>query len=613
MSLRALVRPFLGLTLVVSFALTLEAQLNRGVIEGVVTDPQGAAVPDVAIKVTSIDTNVVLPTKTNGAGFYRVIDLVPGDYRVTFQAGGFSILDLTNVKVSAGEVIRADAQLKLGTSVQSVQVAAEVPLVETGASDFSTTVDTRTIRDTPLQGRDLQQLVFQVPGVVANGPPGSNFGFNSQFGSFPDPTHVQGSDVSVNGGKSGASAWYLDGNLNLSSMAQNVVVNPSPDATSEFQAITTAFSAEYGRTGGAVFNVVLTSGTNKVHGSLYEYGRNSFFNARNPFTSISASGEIIPQNQLHYNNFGGTLGGPVVLPHIYNGKNKTFFFFSWDTSLLHLNGNQVFTVPTPLMRQGNFSEDPNTALYGIWNPYSTVGPNSNGIFQRTAFGTPSPGNPYGANGCQNSAIEAGATTNIRPCNFSPQLPPSMLDPTAMFFVKSFPLPNYLDPLATCTLAQGGAYRICNNYLGSVGSSQDSHNISLKIDENWSDKSHFFAEWLFNPLTYNNNRLPWTGPTFPAVGFGSNLPFDMTNQIIAIGHTYTLTPTLINEFRASYSRGFYTTHPEMGGYPDSISGVSAVQQQLAPFQIPEFPPTPVPSWYINTPGGGSMAFGAVART
>jgi hypothetical protein len=308
-------------------------------------------------------------------------------YTVHFEAGGFSPLDLTNVVVPAGnQTIRADAQLKLGATRQAIEVSAAMIRVETVPTDFSTTLWGNAIQEIPLSGRDLQQLVFMVPGVVGNGPPGSSFGFNSEFGSFPDPTHMQGSDVSVNGGQGGTNAWYLDGNLNLSGSAESIIVNPSPDAVTEFQTITNGFSAQYGRSGGAVFNVILKSGTNKVHGNVYKYVRNSYFNARNPFTSIGSNGQIIPQDQLRFNNFGGTIGGPVVIPHLYNGKNKTFFFFSWDESILHLNGSSVFTVPTPSMRKGDFSEDPNSK-YGIWDPTTTVGPDSKGLFQRTAIGT----------------------------------------------------------------------------------------------------------------------------------------------------------------------------------------------------------------------------------
>jgi hypothetical protein len=605
-------RPFwlLGVVLLSLTSLNLKAQLNRGVLEGTVSDPQGMAVPAVQVAITNLDTNVAVTTVTNSAGYYRVPDLVPGKYSAHFVSTGFSTEDISGIEVSAGHVIRVDAQLKMGATHQTIEVKAGTAMVETAPSNFSDTIDKHTVDEMPLAGRDLQQLVYLVPGVnQAAGPPGSNFGFNSEFGSFPDPTHVFGSDISVNGGQGGDNAWYLDGNLNLSGFAENVAVNPTPDAVQEFQAITSAFSAEYGRTGGAVFNVVLKSGANAVHGDTYEYVRNDATNARNPFTSIDALGHIIKDRQLRFNNFGGTLGGPVVIPHVYNGKNRTFFFFSGDISILHLLGEKAFTVPTGLMRTGDFSEDPNVVTNGIWNPYSTVGPDVNGIFQRTAFGTPVAGNPFGAQGCLNSSVEAGASTGVNTCNFATQIPANMLDPTAMFFMKSFPQPNYLDPLSNCPLASGGTTRICDNYLGTVGSSQDPYNFSIKVDHQWSDKSKFFVEWLYSPGKYNNYRVPWTGPTFPndATGFGSNYPVDFESQVIALGNTYTFTPTAINEFRFNFARQSMNSHPQ-NPYPESITDESQVKQLLAPLQIPEDVLTPVPNWGMSMPGGASITFG-----
>jgi hypothetical protein len=586
-------------------------QLERSVVEGTVTDPQGAFVPGVKVTVTAQETNISVPTTTNRAGYFRVTSLIPGKYHVHFEVSGFSPLDLVDIVVPAGQAVRADATLQLGTTVQTVEVSAATSMVQTAATDFSTTIGTSTIQEVPLAGRDLQQLVLFVPGVVGNGPPGSNFGFNSQFGTFPDPTHLTGSDVSVNGGQTGTNAWYLDGNFNTASgSAEALVVDPSPDAVSEFQAITNGFSAEYGRSGGAVFSTVLKSGANQVHGDLYEYVRNSYFNARNPFTSIGSNGQIIPQDQLRYNNFGGTIGGPIVIPHLYNGKNKSFFFFSYSESILHLNGSDVLTVPTPLMKAGNFSEDPNTAQYGIWNPYSTVGPAPDGTYARSAFGTPVAGSPIGCTGA------IGAATAMNPtsadCNFATQIPTNMLSKTAAFFMNSFPNPNYLSPLSNAPLAAGGAYRIASNYLGAVGSSQDSGNISLKVDHQWSDKSRYFGEWLFNPGFYNNYRLPWTGAAFPqSIGFGSVLPMNFANQIIAVGNTYTLNPSTINEFRASFSRQYYTTHPETGGYPNSVTDLTAVQQELAPIGITLWGQTPQPSFQLSGPDGSSIAFGPTA--
>ena len=330
------------------------AQINRGIVEGVVTDPQGAVVPGVDVTVTHVDTAVTYTTKTNNAGYYRAVDQVPGNYRVHFSISGFEPLDVVGIQVIGGESSRVDGKLALGTSKQEIDVSATAALLETAASNFASDVERKTIDELPMQGRDLQQLVYLLPGVAnVAGPPGSNFGFNSQYGTFPDPTYVQGSDVSINGGEGGANSWFLDGNLNLSAMDENIVVNPSPDSVSEFRTVTNGLSAEFGRTGGGVFSVVLKSGSNAVHGDLFEYVRNNAFDARNPFTSLGSNGQYIADRVLHFNDFGGTLGGPIVLPHIYDGKNKTFFFFSFDHSILHLAGNQVFSVPTALARTGD--------------------------------------------------------------------------------------------------------------------------------------------------------------------------------------------------------------------------------------------------------------------
>ncbi len=600
---------FLQLVVVVFFlslapSAKAQAQLNRGVIEGLVTDPQGAVVAGVDVTITSLETNVSATTKTNGAGYYRVVDLVPGTYRGHFELAGFSPLDLNGIQVLAGQVQRVDTGLKIGAARQVVQVSAESVMLQTSPTNASTTLESSTISDIPLSGRDIQQLVFLVPGVKSfGGPAGSLFGFNSQSGNFPDPTHVQGSDLSVNGGQGGANTWWLDGNYNVSAMAQNMAVGPSPDSVGEFQTISNSFAAQYGGTGGGVFSVVLKSGANKIHGDIYDYLRNDALNARNPFTSIDATGHIIKSRQIRYNDFGGTLGGPVVLPHIYDGKNKTFFFFSWDTSILHVLGQQPFSVPTAAMHSGDFSEDPNTAQYGIWDPYSIVGPNAQGLFDETAFGTPAAGNP---NGCLASQVNASGGTS---CNFATAIPGNRLDPTAMAFMKSFPLPNYNNPLATCPAGAGG-YKICSNYLGGVGNFQDTNNLSIKIDQQWSEKSKFFAEWVYNPTNYGFYQEPWTGLTFPQpeIGYNGNYPFNNTSQIFGIGNTYTLSPTLINEFRANFTRAYLTTHPNHP-LPSSIGDQSEFQQLMATSQIPDGDGYPYPIFGFSGPEGANYEFGA----
>src|SRR5262249_29264301 len=148
------------------------------------------------------------------------------------------------------------------------------------------------------------------PGITqSSGPSGALFGFNSQFGGFPDPTHLLGSNISANGSQAGANAWYLDGSLNAALGAENIVVNPSPDAVLEFNVVNNGLAAEWGRTSGAVVNVVLKSGTNRLHGDLYGFNRNSVFSATNPFSRRDASGKPFLEPFVNSNNFGGTLGG----------------------------------------------------------------------------------------------------------------------------------------------------------------------------------------------------------------------------------------------------------------------------------------------------------------
>ena len=318
------------------FPAFVQAAIDRGAIRGTVTDPQGASVPNATITITNMDRNVTQTTKTNNTGFYTVVELVPGEYKVRVEATGFSPVEFNKVELKAADTVTLDAVLKVGAVSEKVEVTAEVALVETTASNFTTaSLQSRMINELPLVGRDIQTLIQLVPGVTqSSGPSGSVFGFNSQFGGFPDPQHLVGSGISVNGSQSGANAWYLDGSLNAALGPENVVVNPSPDAVAEFNVVNNGLAAEWGRTSGAVINIVLKSGANDPHGNFYALNRNSFFNASNPFSRRDATGQAFLEPHVNNNVLGGTLGGPVYFPHIYNGKNRTFFFVSYDLNFL---------------------------------------------------------------------------------------------------------------------------------------------------------------------------------------------------------------------------------------------------------------------------------------
>ena len=375
------------------------------------------------------------------------------------------------------------------------------------------------------------------------GPSGSVFGFNSQFGGFPDPTHIVGSGISVNGSQGGANAWYLDGTLNAIVGPESVVVNPAPDAVSEFAMLDNGLAAEWSRTSGAVINVVLKSGTNQFHGDAYGFNRNSYFSASNPFQRRDAAGNEFLSPSVNFNDFGGTIGGPIR-------KNKTFFFASWETSFLHELQPRLYTVPTAQERQGNFTDRPDLApacdqAAGVnnclYDPTSTTGPDANGLFHRTPFPTP-------------------------------VIPKSRIDPLAAYYVNSFPNPNFVDPLQQ---GPSGCGVLCNNFLGDVGSSQTTNNLSVKVDHQINDNSKLFVEYLLNPSWYTNYRLPWTGPTAQTAGVAGAQPYRTFNQIFTLGHTQTFGGSFVNEVRASYSRQNQKATPN----PNALVDNNIIEQKV----------------------------------
>ena len=548
----------MGWMLYLLIAIECPAAVDRGAIEGIITDPQGAVVPNVVVEVINTDTNIAVNTRTNGAGFFAVIELVPGsNYTVRFRVPGFKVVERTKVEVKAGTKVNLDAVLEVGDVTETVNIQAETPLVETTSSNFSTGVQTQLLQQVPLVGRDIQTLVQLLPGVTQSiGPSGSVFGFDSQFGGFPDPTHIIGSGISANGSQGGANAWYLDGTLNATLGPESVVVNPAPDAVSEFNVVNNGLAPEWGRTSGLIVNVVLKSGTNNFHGNLYEFNRNSYFSANNPFQRRDAQGNAFLSPRVNFNDFGGTIGGPIK-------QNKTFFFTSWETSFLHVTKPRIYTVPTARNRAGDFSDRPdlrpcdqaNGVFNCLYDPYSTTGPDADGLFHRTPFP---------------SLI----------------IPPDKIDPLSKFYADSFPTPNFLDPLQQ---GPDGCGAFCDNFLSAVGSSQTTHNMSVKIDHHLSENSKLFAEYLLNPSFYTNFRLPWTGPTVDTNGIAGAQPYRTMNQIFTLGHTYTFGSTWVNEARASWSR--QNQRGELN--PDELVGNDEIKKRIEGlnFVLNEFGPVP----------------------
>lgn len=563
-------------------AVPLFASLDRGQVQGTVTDPQGAIVPGAKVVVRNVDTGVETKLVTNGAGFFLATDLVPGKYTVRVEAPGFRLFEISNVVVTANTTVTEDSQLTVGTTAQTIEVRAQAQLAQTTASNFSSGVSQRYVEDLPLQGRDIQTLVQLFPGVVqSSGPSGAVFGTNSAYGGFPDPLHIVGSSVSSNGGQAGANAWFLEGALNATVGAESATVNPSPDAVAEFNLVQNSLAAEYGRTSGMVVNVVLKSGTNNLHGSAYGVNRNSVFSATNPFSRRDQSGTPSVQPWSNWNDFGATLGGPVYIPHIYNGKNRTFFFVSEEMSFLHVRENKILTVPLAAEKNGDFTGDPRFGT--IYDPFSTK-PNPNYQPDDTLPNfdpVPYVRDPIGS-----------------------VIPSDKIDSLAKFYLDSIPAPNYVDPLSISTC---GIY--CNNYVGAVGSSMTTHNASVKVDHNINEKNRLFVSWLYNPSYYSNYRYPWNGPTAQTgTGIAGANPYRTRNQLAIVGLTSTINPTLVNELRVSFGRQNLRALPNL----DSVTDFSEIQQKVAGLNFWLFSPgQEVPTIaFQDNPFVSYMQFGTV---
>ena len=299
----------LGLLHVLALQPALRAQVSGGTISGTVKDAQGSVIPRAEVAITNIETGVSRPTTTNEDGLYTAPNLIPGKYEVKFTASGFKTELRTGITLTVGAEEVVDLNMQIGTTTETIQVTGEAPAVQLTTSDISAVVNATTVRELPLNGRSWTDLATLQPGVnaiqtqptFAAGTDRGNRGFGQQLtisGARPQQNNYRLDGVSLNDYANGAPGSVLGGNLGV-------------DAIQEFSVLTTNYSAEYGKTSGGVVNAITRSGTNQIHGSIYEFLRNSALDARNYF-----DGDKIPP--FKRNQFGGAVGGPIV-------KNNTFF------------------------------------------------------------------------------------------------------------------------------------------------------------------------------------------------------------------------------------------------------------------------------------------------
>src|SRR3954471_15738107 len=353
-----------------SFAVVfpLHGQVATAELSGTVTDSTGAAVPNAKVIATNVATNIERSTVTGSTGNYIVPLLQPGEYVLSVEASGFRKLVQRGISLQINQQAQIDVTLQLGQVTEEISVTAQAPLLQSEASNLGTVVSEKLVGELPLNGRNFIQLAVLSPGVNGVGFAATG---TIMSGTRPDDRRP-GTEIFSNGNREGSNNFLYDGIDNNERLTLSIVLRPAVEAVREFKIQTNLYSADVGRHSGAVVDVISKSGSNNLHGSLFEFLRNSAMDARNFF---SPKGTAFPSFRL--NQFGGSLGGPVVLPKMYNGTNRTFFFVHYEGFRRASQSLQLGNVPTVAMRRGDFSETPT-----IYDPLTTrANPSGSGVIR----------------------------------------------------------------------------------------------------------------------------------------------------------------------------------------------------------------------------------------
>src|SRR5262249_36705903 len=338
--------------------MTLAAQSYTASVRGVVTDASQSAVPGAKVTITDVNRNTTRSVMTDTSGRYVITALPPSGYDLAVEASGFNKYSQPVFPLEVQQQATIDVQLTLGAVATTIEVESSAPLINTTSPTLGQVIENKYIQSLPLAGRAPLALVAIAPGISpSNLNPGGQSNTNFLAGGVRNST----SDVLLDG--------MSVANVEQNSGITNLEYQPSVDVVQEFKVQTNFFSAEFGNTGGAVINVITKSGTNDIHGVGYEFHRNAAMNANNWFSN--RAGRTIPD--FHRNVFGGTVGGPVLVPKVYNGRNRTFFFYDFEGSRQTNAATQTQSVPTLLERAGNFSETRAAGgqLITIYNPLDT--------------------------------------------------------------------------------------------------------------------------------------------------------------------------------------------------------------------------------------------------
>ena len=518
-----IVRGLRVVALLLSAVVIAGAQQSTGTISGIVTDQQGAVVPGAQVEVLNTATNALFATSSNESGLYVAPGMVVGVYEIAVEAEGFRRGVRSGVTLQVGRNAEVNVTLEIGQVTEVVEVVGEAPLVDTNSATIGEVIERKRITDLPINGRGALALTLLTAGVISNaGPTNSGFGDRG----------IQLSSISINGSPNSMNAQMLDGNNNILSYVGEVGVPIAVDSVQEFKVQSGTMSSEFGFTAGGAINLVTRSGTNEIHGTVYEFLRNDALDARNAFARTR-----LP---LRYNQYGGAVGGPFV-------KNRTFGFFNWEEYRLRRSSPRILTVPVPEFLQGDFS------------------------MLRTASGAPI--QIYDPDTTRPNPTGGGLVRDPYPNN---QVPSSKFDPASRNVLPWYPAPNR-PPTNQYTFSQ--------NFQDASVRSVNWSQWNVKIDHRFNNKNSMFARYTqARHQPFSNN--PFTDPNV-----GRSREDDQTNRNFVISDTHTFSPTLINNLRVGTSRQRFTfeTVGRYLGYAQQIGLPASIPED----QVPDINVSPYP--------------------
>lgn len=501
----------------------------RGALVGRVTDPSGAVVPGAEIRAINAATGVVASTRTNESGNYALPFLVPGVYTVTAEHAGFKKFVRENVQIRVNDSVELNIQMALGDVSEAVQVTAETPLLQTAEASLGQVVDERRITELPLFAGNAMDLVHLAPGTV-NG---------TDMRLRKAPFNNAPSQFSTDGSGNYGNFFTIDGVPNVYSdgTSPRVAFSPPTASLSEFKVQTSSFDASVGRTLGALVNVSTKGGTNTLHGQAWWWLRNSAFDC--PTIYQNRSGQRIPP--YTDNRYGLAGGGPVYLPKLYNGKNRTFWFFTWEANKFgdpNVGGSMISTVPRENWRNGDFSDLLKLgASYQLYDP-ATIAVAPGGRYSRQ----PLPGNIF---------------------------PASRIHPVAKKILALYPLPN-----------QPGTADGRNNFFFSRPAKEDYWTTIGRFDHAFSEKNRMFIRFHRDFWEEDKNRL-----------FGNDVAGIILNRInrgIALDDVHMFSPGLVLNFRYGVAQQEFPERRVSRGFDLTSLGFSQTLASLVDRRLATIP-------------------------